>query len=162
MFGFFSPAWAKGLPEHLKLTSAQMDGLENLRTQEEIPHDVFLREVLSSPPIVIRHLHEPKKRLHNVDERKAWLSVVRFWVVSMNKLGANVDCSEARIAEIVGNARDFNELCHRIIEMTPDLTPDPLAVAKNLGGHYGQAIMAAYEAKDHAREIKTRIATILA
>lgn len=55
----------------------------------------------------------------------------------------------------------LNELCERVIKTFPGALPNPLDVAKNLGGDYGEAILSAYEGRDFALKVKTTIATIL-
>lgn len=111
--------------------------------------------------MVRKHLYELKKHVHNPDERKVWLSVLRFWVVSLTQLGVPVQLSEVDISMLVKTASNFDDICNRIIEITPDSTPDPLDVAKQMGGDYGAAIMAAYQGRDHADQIKARIAELL-
>lgn len=81
--------------------------------------------------------------------------------MSLNQLGAPVHLSESDISTIVNNAVNFDDICSRVIEITPNVTPHPLDVAKKMGGDYGAAIMASYQAKDHAAQIKARIAELL-
>jgi hypothetical protein len=166
MFNIFGPAWLKSLPEHLKPTSKrQIEQLEALRVLEGIPHPAFRNVVLRSPPVIKRHLHELKKRIHNSDERKVWATLVRLWKVSMNQIGISVSLSESDIALLVNKASNYGHLCDRLIEIVSDDSPDPFDVAKKLakytGGDYTAAVMAAYEGQDHAEEIKARVAEIL-
>lgn len=59
--GFFrqplTPRWARQLPDYMRLTTAQVDRLEDIRKRVGASHDEFLIHIAGHPEMTRRVLH---------------------------------------------------------------------------------------------------------
>jgi len=130
----FKPSWLKIIPNHLRPEKEVVKGLEQLRAQFNIPHNLFGLRVLSSPSTTVkaqRYSYEYfKKKAPGSSERELLLMVLeeRLQTPPVTKM------SRKEIDKAMENINSFEDLCDYVMaldEMEP-ATPDPLGIGKRI------------------------------
>jgi hypothetical protein len=136
---FFKPKWVKMLPDYMRPDNNKIEQLERLRTQFNIPDEMFYMSIASSQATTRKvqkyFLEEYRRQVPNASEKELWMMVLASRVDTYkNKIltdisAGNITQEEAankfdeltaiveKYEVIIRKIHSFGELCDYIISL---------------------------------------------
>lgn len=136
---FFKPAWVKILQEYMRPDNNKIEQLEKLRTQSNIPHDIFAMKIASSPVTTRKvqkyFLEEYRRQVPNASEKELWMMVLMSRMdTHKNKILTDVSMGSItpqeaeekfnrgiaiidKYEEVIESINSFDALCDYIVSL---------------------------------------------
>jgi len=130
----FKPSWLKIIPNHLRPEKEGVKRLEQLRTQFNIPHNLFGLRVLGSPSTTIKAQRYSYSRLKHLKPSATEKELLQMVLEERLQTPPVTKMSREEIDKAMENINSFEDLCDFVIaldELEP-ATPDPLGIGKKI------------------------------
>lgn len=128
------PDWIELIPYHLRPEWEQIRELENLRSEYNIPPDLFAMRILSSPSSTIKTQRHTFKYFSSRNPFASERDLLRMVLKQRLQTPPITEMSKEEIDAAMENINSFEDLCDYVIsidEQEPS-TPDPLGIGKKI------------------------------